>query len=68
MKYILLFLILITPLISSAEEYGENPANINCEKSIHRPRPLLETLKTEDDYSEESKGKEKEVQSKTKEK
>ncbi|MFZ8933244.1 MAG: hypothetical protein ACO20H_00235 [Bacteriovoracaceae bacterium] len=53
MKWLcLIIMFLAKPLYSS--ELGEDVSNIECTKSIHRPRPTISQVKTNIEFSEDS--------------
>ncbi|MDH5580300.1 MAG: hypothetical protein OEY33_00195 [Bdellovibrionales bacterium] len=51
MKWILILLFVAFPAFSA--ELGEDVSNIECTKSIHRPRPTISQVKTNIEFSED---------------
>ncbi len=49
-----MFALLLVTCSAFSAELGEDVSNVECTKSIHRPRPIIEQIKTSMEFSEES--------------
>lgn len=57
-KMILSMLILITANLAHAGSFGEDPGNLECTKSIHRPREVVASIKSNTEYENTKEGEE----------